>query len=48
MRNSRAPVREERTEGEKAVGIELGIGSNEFTFGTVGYKGEALTQNVEW
>ncbi|EGI59430.1 hypothetical protein G5I_12417 [Acromyrmex echinatior] len=47
MRNSRASVREERTEGEKAVGIELGIGSNEFTFGTVGYKGEALTQNVE-
>lgn len=31
MRNSRAPFREERTEGEKAVGIELGIGSNEFT-----------------
>lgn len=30
MRNSRVPVREERTEGEKAVGIELGIGSNEF------------------
>lgn len=30
MRNSRVPVREERMEGEKAVGIELGIGSNEF------------------
>ncbi|KYM98740.1 hypothetical protein ALC62_10708 [Cyphomyrmex costatus] len=46
MRNSRAPVREERTEGEKAVGIELGIGSNEFTFGTVGYKGEALILRI--
>lgn len=30
MRNSRVPAREERAEGEKAVGIELGIGSNEF------------------
>lgn len=47
MRNPRVPAREERTEGEKAVGIELGIGTNEFALVQWGYKGEALTQNVE-
>lgn len=39
-------MKKEREE-KRQVGIELGIGSNEFALVHRGYKGEALTQNVE-